>query len=159
MHNCTSPVEAPANQQPFCHKSCRNIWLMLAAVTRVRVFLIFIPFFSCVYVNFLAESDRDFIKDHKQSKHLLLCVWFLGFFCAQLPTWSILGRDGGSGSWRPSCSAGEASASMAKKSRTGMWWNEPSVPYVHTPLSVPAAPEMQLSFPTTAAGCSSVPLC
>jgi len=28
------------------------------------------------------------------------------------------GRDGGSGSWRPSCSAGEASASMAKKSRT-----------------------------------------
>jgi len=55
------------------------------------------------------------------------------------------GRDGGSGSWRPSCSAGEASASMAKKSRTGMLCNEPSGPYVHTPLSVPAAPPQLLA--------------
>lgn len=115
---------------PFCLKSCRKYLADVAGSDSSAFVLLISILFLCV--KLLTESDRDFIWDHEQSKHLFLCVWFFGSFCVELLAWSILGRDGGGGSWRPSCPASEASASTAKKSRTGMvqwtiWTTHPSL--------------------------------
>jgi hypothetical protein len=117
-----------------------------------------IPFISFVCTNFLIESDRDFIKDHKPSKLLFYFVFgsLVPFVlnCSLEPFqegMEVVDRGG------PAAPRAKQVQARPRKAEL-VWCNEPSGPHPLS-LSITAAPEMQLSFPTTDAGCCSVPLC